>query len=293
MRKLLSLIAAGSLLVAVGLLVTVGMAGQAQAAVLEYEGTLFLSIGTLPPLIGVDTGVATINGSAVGSHISSISFNGGLTTAATIPLTDPNNATLITLIGNVALPTNGPGVDNGLSGISGGPPIAGDNKMALGGQFTICLLFANCVGPLPIPITINGTIGAGLGGTFTVNTFAAGGAFRLSVLAAPWTVGVTTITSVSTNQTPNGAMTPTFIHSPTRAGFAHGPASGTSSTAAISGVLQVVTPVLIVTNLNPPSSTLAVWGILTLHSIPEPGLAILLGSGVAGLVLLGRQRMRK
>jgi hypothetical protein len=30
----------------------------------------------------------------------------------------------------------------------------------------------------------------------------------------------------------------------------------------------------------------------SLHFIPEPGLLLLLGSGVAGLVLLGRSRMR-
>jgi hypothetical protein len=284
MRKLLSLIAAGGLLV--------GMASQAQATVLEYEGTLFVSIGTLPPMIAVDTGVATINGSASNSHIGSISFDGGLTTGATIPLTDPDNATLITLIGAIALPTASQ--NNGLSGLSNGAPIVGDNQMAIaGGGFTICLLFANCVGPLPIPITVNGTVGAGLGGVFTVNTFATGGAFRLSVQAAPWTLGVASIKSVSTEiTTPNGMMT-TIISTQLRNGFAHGPLSGTTSTADISGVLQVVTPVRIQTNLNPPTAVLAVWGILTLHTIPEPGLAILLGSGVAGLVLLGRQRMRK
>jgi hypothetical protein len=289
--KMLGIIAAGALLF--------GVAGQSQAGVIEYDGTLFVSVGTLPPLTGINTGVATINGSGGGSHINTISFDGGLTAQGTIPLTDPDNATLITLIGDVALPTSGE--NNDLSGISGGAPIGPDNQMALGGGgFTICLLFANCVGPLPIPITINGTKGAGLGGTFTVNTFADSG-FKLSVEAAPWTIGVASIKSVSTARIPPncqpgpGCQTnqPTYITNSVRTGFAHDPGSGTSSTAAISGRLQLVTPVRIETNLNPPSATLAVWGILTLHTIPEPGLAILLGSGVAGLVLLGRQRMRK
>jgi hypothetical protein len=29
------------------------------------------------------------------------------------------------------------------------------------------------------------------------------------------------------------------------------------------------------------------------HFIPEPGMLILLGAGVAGLVVMGRRRMRK
>ncbi len=145
-------------------------------------------------------------------------------------------------------------------------------------------------------------VGAGLGGVFTVNTFALPlGAFRLSVVAAPWTIGVASLKAVSSDMSPPGcqvgaagcATNTTYTYDDTRSGFAHGPLSVTSSTGAISGVLQVVTPVKIVTSLNPPSEALAVWGILTLHTIPEPGLAILLGSGVAGLVLLGRQRMRK
>ena len=200
------------------------------------------------------------------------------------------------LIGSADLPTTGE--ENNLSGISGGGALA-DGKMALGGHFTICLLFANCIGPLPIPITVNGTVGAGLGGTFTVNTFADSG-FKLSVGAAPWTIGVASIKSASTDMSPPGcqvgavgcATNATYTYDDTRSGFAHSPASGTN-VDVLSGKLQVVTPVKILTNLNPPSTVLAVWGILTLHTIPEPGLAILLGSGVAGLVLLGRQRMRK
>jgi hypothetical protein len=33
--------------------------------------------------------------------------------------------------------------------------------------------------------------------------------------------------------------------------------------------------------------------ILVIRFIPEPGLLLLLGSGVAGLVLLGRRRIRQ
>ena len=74
-------------------------------------------------------------------------------------------------------------------------------------------------------------------------------------------------------------------------GFAHGPVSG-SSTAAVGGVLQVVTPVRVETTQDPPNARIANPAILRLHFIPEPGLLLLLGAGVAGLVLLGHHRMR-
>jgi hypothetical protein len=37
---------------------------------------------------------------------------------------------------------------------------------------------------------------------------------------------------------------------------------------------------------------LALLGILKLHFLPEPGLVLLIGSGVAGLLVIGRHRMR-
>jgi len=76
-------------------------------------------------------------------------------------------------------------------------------------------------------------------------------------------------------------------------GFAHGPASGTTSTAQPSGVLQLVTPNQVRTNLALGSSRkVAILGELLVRFIPEPGLLVLLGSGVAGLLLLGRSRIR-
>ena len=77
-------------------------------------------------------------------------------------------------------------------------------------------------------------------------------------------------------------------------GFAHGPSSNTSSTANPSGVVQLITPMQVVTNLTTGSNQkIALFGFLTIHFVPEPGMLLLLGSGVAGLVLLGRHRMRK
>jgi hypothetical protein len=76
-------------------------------------------------------------------------------------------------------------------------------------------------------------------------------------------------------------------------GFAHGPGSGTTSTAQPSGVLQIVTPNQVRTNLTLGTSVkIGILGELLVHFIPEPGLLLLLGSGIAGLVLLGHKRVR-
>jgi hypothetical protein len=71
-------------------------------------------------------------------------------------------------------------------------------------------------------------------------------------------------------------------------GVRHGPASATSSTAAASGQIQLVTPILIST--NSPNPTIPAFGVLTLHFVPEPGTFVLLGLGVAALVRAGAQR---
>jgi hypothetical protein len=165
--------------------------------------------------------------------------------------------------------------------------------MAIGGQFRICILFPGCGVYLPVPAAapVTGppfTRGLGIGGTLTVNTHSAGAGLKISLAFNPWTLGVTQMTDVSTT-----TNTPTVTNATvTIQGFKHGPASGTSSTAANSGVIQWVSPARVVTTVDPPSQKLAVPSVLRIHFIPEPGMLLLLASGVGGLVLLGRSRMR-
>ena len=88
----------------------------------------------------------------------------------------------------------------------------------------------------------------------------------------------------------------TSFHNVTAMGFAHDPTSATTHTAQASGVVQLITPMQVSTNLagaGTSNAKIALFGFLTIHFVPEPGMLLLLGSGVAGLALLGRNRMRK
>jgi hypothetical protein len=175
-----------------------------------------------------------------------------------------------------------------LNGISGGPPLGSKNTGVQPGRMKLCVLFPGCGNYLPIPIGTKGGAAVGVGGIVTVNTFSKGGGFHLSIWGAPWTIGLASIENVTT-ETPNGAIT---TYTKTIQGFVHGPGSNTSNTAAISGVLQVVTPVRMQTSFGTPDTYNAGWVEVRLHFIPEPGMLLLLGSGAAGLLLLGRFRMR-
>jgi hypothetical protein len=159
------------------------------------------------------------------------------------------------------------------------------NVLPARGLSKICLLSTVCTNFIPLILTENGTKGVGIGGLIV----ASAGAIRISLEAAPWTVK----TATAIDQTDDNTGLAAF-HNVTRMGFAHGPASGTTSTATPSGVLQIVTPNQVRTNLSLGTSIkVSVIGELLIHFVPEPGLLLLIGTGVAGLALIGSRRMKK
>lgn len=123
---------------------------------------------------------------------------------------------------------------------------------------------------------------------------------QLSIQGAPWTINTATA---------SGSYPPFFdgndLTRPvtaTRRGFAHAPASGTTSTAQIGGMLQMVTPMQVRWDhwYERPgrywSHLRWVYGgfaVLRIRFIPEPGVGLLLATGIAGLVAIGRRRMRR
>ena len=302
MRKLLCVTGAGFL----ALFLVSTLAGTAGAAVVDWSGTFTVTIGDFPrdAWVGNGAGVATVNGSAGGDHLNTLQLpGGGITVTGTVPQTDPENATLITLRLDPSQPLKLP--KGTLAPISGGGPLTlntltGATLSPNNARFQQCILFPGCGSYLPVPVAFPTTgppftRGLGIGGTATVNTFSKGPGLKISLAFNPWTLGAVQMVDVSTTYV---SVPSTFEpHNVTNAtvtvqGFKHGPASNTSSTAANSGVIQWVSPSRVLTSVDPPSSKLAVYGVLKLHFVPEPGMLLLLASGVGGLVLLGRSRMR-
>jgi len=267
----------------VGLCLT---AGGASAKVLDWDGTISLEMVENPEFFfggppeggGVASGVATLNASGGGDHLTTLGLAGGLTTSSAVSVT-PSFAPLRVVRWDATL---GSGL---LAPISGGATGASltQNALPLGGELRLCMIFAECVSYIPIPLTAGGTRGVGIGGLITFNGFAAAGA-KASLAAAPWTIGTAV---ASTGTTANGGPTATFA----RTGFAHGPASGTTSTARRGGAVQLVAPIQIATSIA-GLERIGFIARLTLVFVPEPGTALLLGAGIMVLALHGRGRRR-
>jgi hypothetical protein len=261
----------GSALVAC---LAIGLAGSARAATLDFTGTLSLQIATLPAFVVPGAGTAQV--SRDGSfHLLAFLLPGGtfgpITTSLPVTAVSELPSVRLTLAGNLT----------GLfGGISGGPP--GGGAMGLQGLAKICLPFASCdwsYVPLPLTSTAGGA-GFGIGGTRIIP-----GAVAITMQDAPWTIGQPTMTI----HTPNSTITIPALPG----GFAHGPASLASSTARPSGVVQLVTVSKVYTALAGSFPELPLIGVVTLHFVPEPGTVLLLGSGVAGLAVLGRRKRKR
>ena len=267
MRKLFVLLSA--ILVAT-------FAGQAGARTLDWHGTLDLDLGALPSVSITGSGVATVNNTSGSTHLSTLRLAGGITGSGTAFVTDPDTTATIRSVRVAAQLGTGT-----ITGISGAPPL-GANKLKVDGLARVCLVFSNCNNALMLDLATPGSRGIGDGGLLTIGGV---GPIRISIQAAPWTLAQVS----GFNQTVNG----NFV-TLTRTGFVHGANSSASTTANVSGVIQLISPAnVIVTGLPANNEALSLFITMTLHFVPEPGLLLLLGSGVVGLGLLGRARMKK
>jgi len=271
-------------------------AGQASATIFQTwtrSSLQFTNLGRAEASATATALTTVTTSSTTSSHLSTITnaFNPGLELNDTIPVTDPTAApiTSVILTSIRARPDlQGGGIIGNISGaiastVSGIMP----NTVPATGGVTICLLLPTlppCAGQLDLLVgatTAGVNIGGGVGGILTIGGT---GSIRISVIGAPFTVK--TVSAV--NRTANGGFD-LFVEN----GFAHGPVSMTSSTAAASGVIQTITANH-TTVVAPGDGDLSgnITRALT-HFIPEPGLLLLFTSGAVGMALLGRKRMRK
>ena len=261
-----------------GIALSLGVARTAQARVITYHGTLTIESFEfrIPTFATLDQGVATVNASAGLGALDSLRLTGGFTGSQIVSLT---TTVVFPLLGVQEIVGLGMGT---VGPISGERSPLSQGTLPLGGEIRLCILRADCSTWIPIPLTAGGTRGAGIGGLITLNGFGTVG-LKISVLGAPWTIG----TAVASNgSTPNGAPTTTA----SRMGFAHGPASGSTSTARPDGVVQLVTPIQVETTL-PGLERIGFIASLRLVLVPEPSTASMLGAGVAAMAWLARRRL--
>jgi hypothetical protein len=239
-------------------LLALALASPAGADLLPFTGTYAIQMGPYGPISVTGTGVATVNGSGGGAHLSTLGLPAHVFVASKLSTPIPGAVT------GSPVPGIGLDVDNGAGSVSGAP-LAG--VLPFSGHARICL-FEKCnnapVFNISVPLSIVGS-----GGTYNVAL-----SIYITVSGAPWTEGTAAAGTV------------------TQMGLAHGPASGTSSTANASGVVRLVTPFTVSTNIG-ALAYLPSFAILTLHFVPEPGTLLLLSAGLVLTALAGRRMARR
>jgi hypothetical protein len=242
------------------------LSAPAHAGVLPFTGTLQVDIGSAT-VSWQGAGSAVVNGSGVlGGPIVALSVPRGafVVTGLTTPVTDPG---VFPIAGLQVTASNATGdfAETAMGTVRGVMPIDGVSKVCLFSSAGCSAALANVSVPLSV---------IGFGGQV-----AATGAVNLTVQGAPWTTGFT-------------AIAPPFGSVLTRMGFAHGPASNTSSAATAGGSIQLVTPIVVWTNIGFIQPSIFGFATMTLHFVPEPTTLLLLGGGLVLLTAAGMRTRR-
>jgi hypothetical protein len=248
--------------------------GPASAAPLDVQLEFGIQVATLDPVSITAASVADVTTNN-GSHVVALLLDGGTgaVTGLVVPVTDPGAAP----IGGLQVTVQNLAADFSEAGITPGVARSFGGMMPLQGVTKVCL-FGPCsaaVANLGVPLS-----NIGMGGTTAVGQFVS-----VTVKGAPWTV----------------ADIPAGYGPQVTIGGAHGPASATTAMnqtasgayvqTAAGGVLTLVTPIFISTNI-PASAVVPGFGFMNITFTPEPAATVLGGAAIGALLLLGRYRTR-
>lgn len=256
----------------------------AAAAPLNWEGTLTLS--SAPGGSGlVGGGVATVNGSAsVGGALQTLQLvasRGNLSGCRAAGLT-PTIAPAGFVSAELGSGTLAPIVTAAASTAT-----LSQGVLPVRGVGRLCLVSTDCTNAISVPLTqstTSGIIGMGIGGLLTLG---GDSPVRISIVGAPWTIKSATVLDQIT-ATGNSTASLTVL---TAKGFAQGPSGFIGSTAQPGGIVQLVTPIQIATNITSGSNAVVGdFGVLRIRFIPEPEAGLLLVSAAFAAAWLYRSR---
>jgi hypothetical protein len=287
MRKLFGFLVAASF--------AVGLAVPSHAATLQTNGSLGVGIGALPPIV-IPSAPPNIL-IAVSSGAGSFSDPAGMFSAfVALPTPLFTGVPLITSLNVTAANNTGTfTATGGIAGGFGGPePLNGFARIGVLGLFTVPVPLGNVGGGGSLALVVASLSVTVIGNIFTTGpAVVTGVTTTLTHLAgttncAPATCGAGTTTAMSPTFTVQGISLgggKLFANTITVTGF-------DNRTPGHQGSILLVSPIQIFTNAagNLPGF---VQKAFTFTAVPEPGTLLLLGSGVAGLAILGRRRMRK